>query len=226
MNIIAGLESYLYIVSTLLFFPVLLSLTLLTLWIVVYSGSFLREYIERRQGRRRVLEDYKNILNTTIESTVKEGANSELEFERLLQKAELSLIRSLDKIRFVIRVGPALGLMGTLIPMGIALSALAQGDMPKMAGSMVTAFTTVVVGLACSVIAYILSLIKEKWVRADMREMEYLTELTLHNSKFNIQYSKIKTQDSKTDIQDSIFKTQDSKTEIQDSILKIQREHK
>jgi len=69
--------------------------------------------------------------------------------------------------------------MGTLIPMGISLSSLAQGDMPKMAGSMVTAFTTVVVGLACSVLAYLMSLVKEKWVRADMREMEYQTELLL-----------------------------------------------
>lgn len=189
MNIIAGLESYLYVISTLLFFPVLLSLTLLTLWIVVYAGSFLREFIERRHGKRRVLEDYKKLLNSAAASLPRQ-ANLELEFERLLQKAELSLIKSLDKIRFVIRVGPALGLMGTLIPMGIALSALAQGDMPKMAGSMVTAFTTVVVGLACSVAAYILSLIKEKWVRADMREMEYETELMLRNSKLNIQDSR------------------------------------
>ncbi|NCO66944.1 MAG: MotA/TolQ/ExbB proton channel family protein, partial [Nitrospirae bacterium] len=107
----------------------------------------------------------------------------DIEFERFLQSAELELIKSLDKIRFTIRVGPALGLMGTLIPMGISLSALAQGDMPKMAGSMVTAFTTTVVGLACGVAAYLMSLAKEKWVRADMREMEYLTELTLRNDR-------------------------------------------
>jgi biopolymer transport protein ExbB/TolQ len=99
--------------------------------------------------------------------------------ERLLQTTELVQVKSLDMIRFVIRVGPALGLMGTLIPMGISLSSLAQGDLPKMAGSMVTAFTTVVVGLACSIAAYLMSLVKEKWVRADMREMEYLTELML-----------------------------------------------
>ena len=71
--------------------------------------------------------------------------------------------------------------MGTLIPMGISLSSLAQGDMAKMAGSMVTAFTTVVVGLGCSVAAYLMSLVKEKWVRADMREMEFMTELALRN---------------------------------------------
>ena len=74
--------------------------------------------------------------------------------------------------------------MGTLIPMGIALSALAQGDMPKMAGSMVTAFTTTVVGLACGMAAYLMSMVREKWVKADMREMEFMTELMLRNSKF------------------------------------------
>lgn len=191
MNIIAGLESYLYVVSNLLFLPVLLGLTLLTMWVSVCFGSFLREFIERRRGMRSVVDRYKAALQD-ISSSLYDINRLDLELERLLQRAELSLIKSLDKIRFVIRVGPALGLMGTLIPMGIALSALSQGDMPKMAGSMVTAFTTVVVGLACSVVAYVISLIKEKWVRADMREMEYLTELTLRNSKFNIQNGRFK----------------------------------
>ncbi len=189
MNIIAGLESYLYVVSTLLFLPVLLGLTLLTMWVLVCFGSFLRELIERRRRMRPVVDRYKAALQD-ISASLHDKNRLDLELERLLQRAELSLIKSLDKIRFVIRVGPALGLMGTLIPMGIALSALAQGDMPKMAGSMVTAFTTVVVGLACSVVAYVISLIKEKWVRGDMREMEYLTEIALRNSKFNIHDTK------------------------------------
>jgi hypothetical protein len=47
---------------------------------------------------------------------------------------------------------------------------------------MVTAFTTVVVGLACSISAYLMSLVKEKWVRADIREMEFLTESALRGS--------------------------------------------
>ncbi|MEW6619138.1 MAG: MotA/TolQ/ExbB proton channel family protein [bacterium] len=178
MNILAGLETFLYVISSALFYPVIAGLVLLTFWIVIFLGGFLREYIERRQGHYLAVERYKTVISSPAVDT-----NLDLHLERLLQKAELDLIKSLDQIRFVIRVGPALGLMGTLIPMGIALSALAQGDMPKMAGSMVTAFTTVVVGLACSVIAYILSLIKEKWVRADMREMEYLTELMLRNAK-------------------------------------------
>jgi biopolymer transport protein ExbB/TolQ len=179
MNILAGLETFLYVISSALFYPIIAGLVILTFWIVISFGSFLREYLERRHGESSALMRYKKVLETkTSLSDV-----MDVELERFLQSAELELVKSLDKIRFVIRVGPALGLMGTLIPMGISLSALAQGDMPKMAGSMVTAFTTTVVGLACGVAAYLMSLTKEKWVRADMREMEYLTELTLRNDR-------------------------------------------
>jgi hypothetical protein len=180
MNLIAGLESFLYIISSVLLVPVVTCLVLLTCWVVVFFGWFLRELLDRRRNHFVALLRYRVRLEQEIAASP-ESANLDIFLERLLQTGELQLIKSLDMIRFVIRVGPALGLMGTLIPMGISLSAMAQGDMPKMAGSMVTAFTTVVVGLACSVVAYLMSLVKEKWVRADMREMEFLTEQMLRD---------------------------------------------
>jgi hypothetical protein len=178
MQILAGLESFLYLISSLLLLPVVAGLVLSTLWVFLFFGSFLREYLDRRQGISTPLARYREKLSAALHGAT-DKSNLDILAERLLQTAELDLVKSLDKIRFVIRVGPALGLMGTLIPMGISLSSLAQGDMPRMAGSMVTAFTTVVVGLACSVAAYLMSLVKEKWVRADMREMEYQTEMML-----------------------------------------------
>ena len=178
MQVLAGLESFLYLISSVMLFPVVAGLVLLTFWVLLYCGSFLREYLDRRQGVSTPLDHYREQLAAALEKAT-EKVNLDIAVERVLQSSELARITSLDMIRFVIRVGPALGLMGTLIPMGVSLSSLAQGDMPKMAGSMVTAFTTVVVGLACSVAAYLISLVKEKWVRADMREMEYLTELLL-----------------------------------------------
>ncbi|MEW6658936.1 MAG: MotA/TolQ/ExbB proton channel family protein [Thermodesulfobacteriota bacterium] len=180
MNILAGLETFLYVIASALFYPVVVGLILLTLWVVISLGGFFRDYLDRRQGRSAALQQYKRMLDSEI---LTKAANLDLELERRLQEAELELIKGLDKIRFAIRVGPAVGLMGTLIPMGISLAALAQGDMPKMAGSMVTAFTATVVGLACGVAAYLMSLVREKWVRADMREMEYLTELRLRKAK-------------------------------------------
>ncbi|MCC7201992.1 MAG: MotA/TolQ/ExbB proton channel family protein [Nitrospirae bacterium] len=194
MNILAGLETFLYVISSALFFPVVAGLVLLVFWMVISFGGFLREYMERRQGNSFVVNKYQK----DVEAEVFTGSPTvDITIERLLQSTELEIIKSLDKVRFAIRVGPALGLMGTLIPMGIALSAMAQGDMPKMAGSMVTAFTTVVVGLACSVLAYLMSTVKEKWLRADIREMEYITELTLRRSN-------LKGRDSMLEVEDEI----------------------
>jgi len=183
MDIFAGMETFLYVVSSALFYPVIVALILLIFWIAISSGGILREYVERKQGNLSSLSRYKKVLESEITSSSRRGdSHLDIRLEKLLQEEEHGLVKSLDRVRFIVRVGPAIGLMGTLIPMGIALSALAQGDMPGMAGRMVTAFTTTVVGLACGVTAYMLSMVKEKWVRADMREMEYLTELALRNS--------------------------------------------
>lgn len=179
MTFFAGLETFLYIISSALFYPVVAGLILLTFWLVISFGGFLREYIDRKQGNLAGLQRYQGILDS---EALNPSADLDLHLEKQLQMAELELIKGLDKIRFAIRVGPALGLMGTLIPMGVSLAALAQGDMPKMASNMVTAFTTTVVGLACGVAAYLMTVVKEKWVRADIREMEYLTELTLRKA--------------------------------------------
>jgi len=177
---LAGLETYLYVVSTGLLCPVMIALVLLTFWMVVCFGSFLRDYVDRKRGRYAEQDHYRRVLAAEIADCQTEGdGHLDIRLERLLQEAELRLLKSLDKVSFAVRVGPALGLMGTLIPMGIALSSLAQGNLPKMAQSMVTAFTTTIVGLGCGVAAYLMSMVREKWVKEDMREMECATERKL-----------------------------------------------
>jgi biopolymer transport protein ExbB/TolQ len=184
LNILAFFESFLYVISTLLFYPVLIGLTILVFWMSISLGQFLREFVERRHGLFYYQESFKKALREELTMFSEKWIDeAEARVVRLLQAFEVELIKALDKVRFAIRVGPALGLMGTLIPMGMALASLAQGNMPEMAGRMVTAFTTAVVGLGCSVVAYLISLVKERWVREDLREMEFLSELVLANLK-------------------------------------------
>lgn len=199
MNIFAGLETFLYVISSMLFYPVVTGLVIMVFWMVMSAGGILHEYTARQRGIFTAVTQYKEIIKNKICRKDCSTGDLDIRLERRLQEAELNLIKQLDRVRFAIRVGPALGLMGTLIPMGIALSALARGDMPAMAGNMVTAFTTTVVGLACGVAAYLMSLVKEKWVRADMREMEYYTEIVLRNSDGQAL-------DSKMEVNDEIFK--------------------
>lgn len=173
MPMLQALEQFLFEISSALYFPVIAAVSALVLYVGVALGALAHEAWERRKLARSIAH-YQAKLALELAATT---PHLDARLELLLQGAELSIARSLDRIRFVIKVGPALGLMGTLIPMGISLAALAEGNIPKMAGSMVTAFTATVAGLGCGVVAYLIALVREKWLRDDIRQMEYLTEV-------------------------------------------------
>ena len=173
-----SIETLLYSISTVLYLPVLLGISALVLHMLVCFGTFGAEWLERRRGVRVLVATAKQEMAAVL--TAQEGEPGlDARLERLVQRADVNGVRRLDGVRFVVRVGPALGLMGTLIPMGISLSGLAQGNLPKMAESMTTAFTATVVGLACSVSAYVLSLVREHWLRSDLTEIAYAAESPL-----------------------------------------------
>lgn len=174
------IETFLYSVSTFLYYPVLTTVAVFCLYAIFLLGTFTREWRERKAGEFPALKSYQQALQKLLENKWLNEELKQAHVERLLQITELEQISQLDKVRFMIRTGPALGLMGTLIPMGTALASLAEGNIPNMAGSMVNAFTATVAGLASSVVAYLIALMREKWLRADIREMEFHTEITMH----------------------------------------------
>ena len=182
MEIVTLIEQLLYQVSTALYLPVIGGCALLVAYVPLQWGITLFDAWQRHRGHLPEVENFKLRLGQLRHRLKGYPRRLEIEVERLLQAEELELSRRLDRIRFVIKVGPALGLMGTLIPMGISLAALAEGNIPKMAGSMVTAFTATVAGLGAGVLAYLLALSRERWVRADVREMAHAAELALAES--------------------------------------------
>ncbi len=177
MNGIAAIEQLLYQVSSALYLPVVVGCAFLEVYVPIQVGITLREGWQRRKRQFAARDRFTTLLQHEIE-TARPGTLN-IRAERLLQQEELELTRRLDRVRSVIRIGPALGLMGTLIPMGISLAALAEGNIPKMAESMVTAFTATVAGLGAGVVSYLLSLVRERWVREDVREMACAAELLI-----------------------------------------------
>ena len=175
---IRSIETLLYSISTLLYLPVLLALAGLALYLLACTGGFLGEWNDRRRGIRAQVVAAEARMTAAVAAA--EGQSDlDARLERIVQNADADGLRRLDKVRFVVRVGPALGLMGTLIPMGISLAGLAQGNLPKMAESMTTAFTATVVGLACSVAAYLLTLAREHWLRRDLTDIAFGAETLL-----------------------------------------------
>jgi len=200
MHFGALLKSFIYIVSSSLLYPVLFLLTFLTLVVLVYTGSFIAELIERKRIKKiapekiveivdsgkigqyfshSVLEYYASLKKIlTIDVSIRDSA-----VENLLQKKIINLKKTLDRTGMIVRIGPGLGLIGTLIPMGTGLASLGQGDMTKLSSDLVIAFTTTVAGLTLSLVAYFINSIKKRWVEEDISMMEYISEIVCRNGE-------------------------------------------
>jgi biopolymer transport protein ExbB/TolQ len=96
--------------------------------------------------------------------------------ERALARYELSAQRRLDRTRLLVRAGPAIGLMGTLIPLAPGLAALGQGDVSSLAENLRDAFGATVVGLLVGTVAFALTLARTRMYTEDLAALEQAAE--------------------------------------------------
>jgi biopolymer transport protein ExbB/TolQ len=92
--------------------------------------------------------------------------------EGALVDYELAVQRSLDRTRLLVRAGPAIGLMGTLIPLIPGLAALSGGDVATLANDLRDAFGATVVGLLVGTVAFALTLARTRMYTEDLAGLE------------------------------------------------------
>jgi len=179
MDFFAGIKTFLFVLSNCVLYPVLLLLAGLSVWIFFECGSLLADWIRRRRlppdGHALPVRAYRN----TLEEFLARDA-SEAEVQNLLRRSIHNRSARLDKFRIAARLAPALGLIGTLVPMGAALASLGQGDLSVMTAELVVAYTTTVVGLLVGSIAYFVFTVRRRFTENDIREMEFVTEVRYH----------------------------------------------
>jgi biopolymer transport protein ExbB/TolQ len=83
--------------------------------------------------------------------------------------------RRLARTRLLVRAGPALGLMGTLIPLSPALTGLSKGNVTELSSNLRVAFSVTVLGLLVGAVAFGLSLYRDRMYGQDLSDLEYLT---------------------------------------------------
>jgi biopolymer transport protein ExbB/TolQ len=98
---------------------------------------------------------------------------------RLLAENQSKYDTVLAISNLIARIGPMLGLLGTLIPLGPGLIALGQGDTYTLSVSLLTAFDTTIAGLLCAAVALVISAIRKKWYKNYMSIMETIMECIL-----------------------------------------------
>lgn len=136
------------------------------------GGGVLAAADERRQ---RLPGTLRTLLGDVSQANER-GELGDGGLENLLLQREEALRRSLNVPRALVKVGPSLGLLGTLIPMGTSLASLASGNLEAMAGQMVVAFTTTIIGLAIGTIAYVVTVVRQGWLSEAVREQRFLIE--------------------------------------------------
>jgi biopolymer transport protein ExbB/TolQ len=187
-----GLAEALAKIASALRIPVLV-LALLALLVCAWeAGRFLTEHWARMRAGRTAL---RGLLAATVASPEQAAALAAKapgklagqtlleigravdsgqpgEVERALADYELAVQRTLDRTRILVRAGPALGLMGTLIPLAPGLAALGRGDVSTLASDLRTAFAATTVGLLVGTVAFAITLIRTRMYSEDLADLE------------------------------------------------------
>jgi biopolymer transport protein ExbB/TolQ len=93
---------------------------------------------------------------------------------KALADFDLRSLRKLERSRLLVRFGPALGLMGTLIPLSPALEGLAEGDVAQLSENLRAAFSVTVLGLLIGAVAFSISLVRDRLYAQDLSDLEYV----------------------------------------------------
>lgn len=199
------LTDALNIVSQSLKIPVIIILLLFAIFAVITLGRLLSEFISRKKVPVKLIkemiyaiaisnavEDIKNIVNNaSIEKSQKvvlrEIADSkslgkksrEALARKLIEDEEDNIEKDLQRTDIVTRIGPTLGLMGTLIPMGPGLAALGSGDVTTLAAAIIVAFDTTVIGIGAGAVAYFASKIRRRWYEQYLSNLDALSDAIL-----------------------------------------------
>ncbi|HEY5623702.1 MAG TPA: MotA/TolQ/ExbB proton channel family protein [Gammaproteobacteria bacterium] len=197
MSLLAILENGLFALATVLRLPVMVLLWACVAAALFMAGGAVASFLARRaerqsfdvdawlsegavlgaaDDRRRALPAALRKLLDAIEAGRAEAALDDGGLEHLVLESEERERATLSGSRMLVKVGPSLGLIGTLIPMGTALAALAGGNLEAMAGQMVVAFTTTIIGISCGTIAFVVLTVRQHWVNETVREQRFLAE--------------------------------------------------
>ena len=189
------ISDILYWISTGLLVPVIVALILLFLRSLLLIGSFFGQYLAIRKSTAQIRKALTGISSENIDSVTAnlpkksdmlvvsfvkkmiESKDNYAEVKRLLAEFEIAADKDIATCKMLSKLGPMLGLMGTLIPMGPALAGLASGDIESMARNMQVAFATTVTGLVAAAIGYVTQQVKQRWYLQDMTNLEYLSDI-------------------------------------------------
>ncbi|MBR5503189.1 MAG: MotA/TolQ/ExbB proton channel family protein [Methanobrevibacter sp.] len=203
------LTSALNVIAQSLQIPVIIFLIVFAVYAVYIIGSLISEYSSHKKipvkyirdliyriASTEKVEDIQNVIkNANIQASQKvvllEIAKSssltrdsrQALARKLFEEEQDKIEKNLQKTDIVTKIGPTLGLMGTLIPMGPGLAALGSGDVNTLASAIIVAFDTTVVGIGAGAVAYVAGKIRRRWYEQYLSNLDALADTILDRLK-------------------------------------------
>ena len=199
------LTSALNVVSQSLQIPVIVFLLIFAIYSVITVGGLISEYSSRKKVPVRLIKDLifsisrakeiseiegiiknaqipknqKRVLVNIARSGELKKDSREALAEKLIENEEDIIEKKLQTTDIVTKIGPTLGLMGTLIPMGPGLAALGSGDVTALSNAIIVAFDTTVVGIGAGAVAYFVSKVRRRWYEQYLSDLDALSKAVL-----------------------------------------------
>ncbi|WJI09384.1 MotA/TolQ/ExbB proton channel family protein [Methanobacterium sp. CWC-01] len=203
----SGFSTSMHTISQSLLYPVLIVLAIFFIYSLITVGMMLAEYYKRRKlhldlknvaglilsltrenisneittvlNNVQISESHKQVLVALSQTKNVDPAFRESLALKMMEDETIMVAKKLEKTDIIAKISPAVGLMGTLIPLGPGLTALGAGDIQLLADHLMTAFDAAVLGMAAAAIAFTISKIRRRWYEEDISNLETLAESVL-----------------------------------------------
>jgi biopolymer transport protein ExbB/TolQ len=192
----------LFWVANSLLIPDIILLLLLFGRSLLLSGSFYNQYRTKCKIDKLLAERIKNLTPEGIaplqaslppqapslfvhylRDLLEHASAGEAYMDFMLANFENEAERDISLSKLLSKMGPVLGLIGTLIAMSPALVGLSTGDISGMAYNMQVVFATTVVGLVVSAIGLVTLQCKQRWYAKDVNRLEYVSRILLASAQ-------------------------------------------
>lgn len=190
-----AISKVLFWVANSLLIPDIILLLCLFARSLLLIGSFYNQFMTKRKVDKEMDDKIKNLSSSNIEelkATLPEKDNSlyikflrdllttpssEAYSDYLISSFENEAEKDTSLSKLLAKMGPVLGLIGTLIAMSPALVGLSTGDIAGMAYNMQVVFATTVVGLVVSAVGLVTLQFKQRWYAKDVNNLDYVSRI-------------------------------------------------
>jgi len=156
--------------SELLMAPIIVLICLLVVYAIYALGRFFSQYLVRKQNKLAYVSQISSLAGKQV--TTHNGYpihNFYIENPTASEdELEVVALKQLENLRIVTRIAPMLGLIATMVPMGPALQALADGNIQGISENLIIAFAAVIWGLVISSITFWPASVKKRWCAVEL----------------------------------------------------------